>query len=105
MLGTGSPSAWHLPLSRPTLTRWRPMRWTPGGVSKNIEDRRGQSGGGFGMAPMGIGGTIILLVLGLIFGVDFNGNGGAGLGLSQEDPVLQDQRTAPIQAQRTHGLG
>jgi uncharacterized protein len=53
------------------------MRWTPGGVSRNIEDRRGQSsGGGFGMAPMGIGGTIVLLVLGLIFGVDLTGNGG-----------------------------
>lgn len=55
------------------------MRWTPGGLSKNIEDRRGSSGGGgFGMAPMGIGGTIILLILGLIFGTDLTGNGGGG---------------------------
>ena len=30
------------------------------------------------MAPMGIGGTIILLVLGLIFGVDLTGGGGGG---------------------------
>jgi uncharacterized protein len=30
---------------------------------------------GGGMAPMGIGGTIILLVLGLIFGKDFTGGG------------------------------
>jgi predicted metalloprotease len=53
------------------------MRWTPGGLSRNVEDRRGQGGGGFGggMAPMGIGGTIILLVLGLIFGRDFTGGG------------------------------
>src|SRR3954465_10797481 len=54
------------------------MRWTPGGLSKNIEDRRGSSGGGFGMAPMGIGGAIILLVLSLVFGVDLSGNGGGG---------------------------
>lgn len=55
------------------------MRWTPGGLSKNIEDRRGSSGGGgFGMAPMGIGGTIILLVLGLIFGTDLTGGGDSG---------------------------
>jgi predicted metalloprotease len=52
------------------------MRWTPGGTSKNIEDRRGSSGGfGGGMAPMGIGGTIVLLVLSLIFGRDFVGGG------------------------------
>ena len=35
----------------------------------NVEDRRGA--GGIGMAPMGIGGTVILLVLSLIFGRDF----------------------------------
>jgi predicted metalloprotease len=52
------------------------MRWTPGGQSRNIEDRRGSSGGfGGGMAPMGIGGTIVLLVLSLIFGRDFVGGG------------------------------
>jgi predicted metalloprotease len=45
------------------------MRWNPGGQSRNVEDRR--YGGGFGMAPMGIGGSVILLVLGLIFGRDF----------------------------------
>jgi len=45
------------------------MRWSPGGTSRNVEDRRGS--GGFGMAPMGIGGTVVLLVLSLIFGRDF----------------------------------
>jgi predicted metalloprotease len=61
------------------------MRWTPGGESPNIEDRRGQ-GGGFlpgGRAGMGIGGAVVLLVLSLIFGRDFvtgdttSGNTGA----------------------------
>jgi uncharacterized protein len=59
------------------------MRWTPGGVSRNIEDRRGSSGRGFGMAPMGIGGAIIALVLALVFGVDITGNGGGGSTIPQ----------------------
>ena len=48
------------------------MRWSPGRDSGNVEDRRGA--GGFGMAPMGIGGSVILLVLSLIFGRDFIGS-------------------------------
>src|SRR6185503_19285385 len=50
------------------------MRWSPGADRGNVEDRRG-GGGGFGMAPMGIGGTIVVLVLSLIFGRDFVGGG------------------------------
>jgi predicted metalloprotease len=51
------------------------MRWTPGGSSSDIEDRRGSSGGGFGGfgggAPIGCGGAIILLVLSLLFHKNF----------------------------------
>ncbi len=47
------------------------MRWTPGGTSSDIEDERGSSGGGFGKAPLGIGGALVLLVLSLIFGRNF----------------------------------
>jgi len=44
------------------------MRWTPGGRSQDIEDRRGGGGfGGFGGARIGIGGALVLLVLSLIF--------------------------------------
>jgi len=52
----------------------KPMRWTPGGESRNIEDRRGSRG--IGMAPMGIGGTIVVLVLSLLFGRNFVGGSG-----------------------------
>ncbi len=49
------------------------MQWTPGGESSDIEDRRdeggGGSGGGFGLGPihLGIGGTLIVGLLSLIF--------------------------------------
>jgi predicted metalloprotease len=50
------------------------MRWTPGGVSGNIEDQRDSGGGGgfgFGGRGVGIGGLILAGVLSLIFGRDF----------------------------------
>ena len=58
------------------------MRWTPGGRSDNLEDRRGASSGGFGGGRgLGLGGIVILLVLSLIFKQDFlslvGGAGGA----------------------------
>src|SRR3981081_4046263 len=48
------------------------MEWTPGGTSEEIEDRRsegGLGGGGFGgYGPhLGIGGTLVLLVLSFVF--------------------------------------
>jgi hypothetical protein len=46
------------------------MRWTPGGVSGNIEDLR-SSGGGGGFGRVGLGGLFIALILSLIFGRDF----------------------------------
>ena len=55
------------------------MRWTRGGRSANIEDRRGMRlGGGMGM---GLGGMVVLAVLSLVFGKDFlsmAGGGGSG---------------------------
>jgi hypothetical protein len=51
------------------------MRWTEGGSGADIEDRRGSSGGGggfgFGGAPVGIGGAVVLLVLSLLFHRNF----------------------------------
>src|SRR5207248_8822402 len=48
-----------------------PMRWTPGGVSSDVEDRRGSSGFGIGGAPLGIGGAIVLAILSLVLGRNF----------------------------------
>ncbi|HEX5385299.1 MAG TPA: neutral zinc metallopeptidase [Gemmatimonadales bacterium] len=52
------------------------MRWRPGGRSTDLEDRRGQSGGGGGFIPgggmrLGLGGIVVLLVLSLVFKQDF----------------------------------
>jgi uncharacterized protein len=49
------------------------MRWVPGS-GRNVEDRRA----GGGMMPMGIGGTVVLLILSLVFGRDFVGGSGGG---------------------------
>lgn len=57
------------------------MRWTPGRVSSDIEDRRGW--GGMGGAPIGIGGAVVLLVLSLVFGRDFFSLLDQGTGVQQ----------------------
>jgi uncharacterized protein len=70
------------------------MRWTPGGPSKNLDDLRGQTGGGrmIGGRGMGIGGALIALVLSLVFGINIFDSGGGGA------PV--PQQTAPGEAQQ-----
>lgn len=73
------------------------MRWTPGGVSENVEDVRGSGGGGFGGGKIGLGGLLIAGVLSLIFGRDFitplltSGGGGAPREVSQERSRAEDR--------------
>ncbi len=44
------------------------MNWTPGGTSGDVEDQRDNSGGsGLGPIHLGIGGTIIVGILSLVF--------------------------------------
>jgi predicted metalloprotease len=53
------------------------MKWTPGGESQDIEDRRDDTGGGggggfqFGGMHIGIGGAILLLILSFVFKTNF----------------------------------
>jgi predicted metalloprotease len=49
------------------------MRWTPGGTSSDIEDRRDEGGGGGGLRGihLGCGGFLILLVLSVLFRQNF----------------------------------
>jgi len=58
------------------------MEWSPGGVSEDVEDRRGSSGGGFGFGGGGLGivGFVVLLIISLVTGRNFLGaffSGGA----------------------------
>ena len=70
------------------------MKWTPGGSSRNLEDRRGGGGGGGfrmgGGAGLG-GGGLILLVLSLIFGRNLMTGGDDSAGV----PVTADGAVAP----------
>lgn len=70
------------------------MRWTPGGRSKNLEDRRSSGGIGKGL---GIGGTVVILALSLITGRNlFNdlgvepGVGAGGAPMSAEDSAREE---------------
>ena len=86
------------------------MRFGTGGRSSNVEDKRGMGG----RAGMGIGGTVVLLVLGLIFGRDFIGESGvqpgvtstSGGGLSAADSAREEPQVVFVgqvldDAQRT----
>jgi uncharacterized protein len=67
------------------------MRWTPGGPSSDLEDRRGSSGGfGGGGMRIGLGGAAVLLVLSLIFKQNFFallGGDGGGAAPTASGPV------------------
>ena len=78
------------------------MRWSPGGDSDDIEDRRDESGGGgFGICGghIGIGGIILLLILSLLFKRNFftviSGGGGARTSVSRPDRA-KDAREEPL---------
>jgi predicted metalloprotease len=81
------------------------MRWTPGGDSSDIEDRRGESGGGggfnlggFGGLHLGIGGTLVVLALSMIFHVNlFSILGGGGAPASATRPVADVNDPAEAQ--------
>ena len=73
------------------------MDWTPGGMSDDVEDRRGDSGGGGGFnlggGGLGIGGLVVVVIISLVTGRNFIG-GYLGSGGSSGGTVQQD-RPAP----------
>lgn len=85
------------------------MRWIPGGRSRNLDDQRGASPGGFGGggfggggARLGIGGMLVLIVLSVVFKRDLVSEFGAGGGVpgaaigpqagGSADGAIQDPR-------------
>jgi len=83
------------------------MDWTPGGMSNDVEDRRGEGGGGFnwgGGGGLGIGGFLLLLVISLVTGRNhlgsiFTGGGSSAPRSAQMSPRETDriQQGAPGQ--------
>jgi predicted metalloprotease len=78
------------------------VRWIPGGRSENLEDRRGDSGGGgFGGRHIGIGGMVILLILSLVFKQNLftlvGGDGGASAPSSAAAPITDPQEEQLVQ--------
>lgn len=77
------------------------MRWTPGGTSGDIEDRRDDGGGfGFGGMHIGIGGMIVLLVLSFVFKRNFfallGGGGGTSSAIHEPDRARDAQEEPTV---------
>lgn len=79
------------------------MRWTPGGTSGDIEDRRdgGNGSGGGGGFRLGLGGILLLGLLSLVFKTDlispFLGLSGSGTGVARRAPdAARTQSEQPL---------
>jgi hypothetical protein len=85
------------------------MRWTPGGSSNDVEDRRDEGGSGgmqFGGIHLGLGGLIIVFILSLVFHRNFFAllsGGGGSTAVTQQDPAArsaanreQDEAEKPL---------
>jgi uncharacterized protein len=65
------------------------LRWTPGGRSGNLEDRRGM--GGMGGGTVGVGTVVVALILSVFFGQDFLSTLGTGTAPAR-DPAQDEAR-------------
>ena len=77
------------------------MRWTPGGSDDDVEDRRADSGGGFGRIHLGLGGFVLVAILSLVFHRNFfallSGGSSTSAGTALSQPVAeQDQAEKPL---------
>ena len=82
------------------------MKWTPGGPSSDIEDDRDSSGSGggfqFGGIHLGIGGTIIVLILSFVFRTNLfallgGGVADTGPAVSELNPARDEQEKPLVQ--------
>jgi predicted metalloprotease len=82
------------------------LKWTPGGQSSDIEDDRDSSGGGggfgFGGIHLGLGGTLILVILSFVFRTNLfallgGGVADTGSAVSQPDPARDEQEKPLVQ--------
>jgi predicted metalloprotease len=78
------------------------MDWTPGGLSDDVEDRRGSSGGGMGGGGLGIVGILVLVVISLVTGRNYIGSYLAGGGAVATRPAAP--RTASPSEDRSAQL-
>ena len=79
------------------------MKWNDNGPSNDLEDRRGESGGGgggfrLGGGKLGIGGFLVLLVLSVVFKTDLTGalGGSEGPLPAQSSGTAADGSPRPI---------
>jgi predicted metalloprotease len=84
------------------------MEWTPGGDRSDVEDRRGESSGGgfnlggFGGLHLGIGGTLVLIVLSFLFRTNlFSVLGGGGAAPTAAERPLSNPESDPAEKRQT----
>jgi predicted metalloprotease len=70
------------------------MKWTPGGRSSNLEDRRSLGGGGGMGRGLGIGGTVVVLALSLLFGRNLFSDLGVEPGVASGAPMSASDSAA-----------
>jgi len=78
------------------------MEWQDQGISSDLEDRRGSSGGGFGFGGgMGIGGFILVLIISVITGRNFFA-GSDGSSNVQPGPANGPVTASPAEERDVH---
>ncbi len=79
------------------------MEWQDQGISSDLEDRRGSSGGGFGFGGgMGIGGFILLLIISVITGRNFFAGSGGSANVQPGPAADQPVQQSPTEDRDVH---